>query len=547
MQNQQSPKRTYLPILILLAANIICGLIVFRNYGLSWDEPLFYDYAESLGYAYSPREWFSGNFNLENAYGSSGTDHANRGPAYILLARGPVRLLTHLGLDAPSAWHLVNFLTFQLGVLLLYRLAIRWIRLWPAIAATALFAWQPLLWGHSFINPKDPPFLVFFLGAVLFGFEMVDTLRSESKSRSQKIWAVLLAAFFLGIATSIRVLGPLAGVLVAIYALRALNKKALPFFIAYAFAAIAIMFIAWPYLWLNPLQRFVEVFGFMSDNPTQLRVLFSGEYYRADELPRRYLPTLLAFTLTEPVWPLFLVGLVRGFWKPIAGLMNSPRDDRRQTTERFPLSTDHWSLRSPRSGITDYFLLLAWFLIPIAYVLILRPSMYDGFRHFLFMLPPVFIFAGFAFEKLFELVRSRFVSVILTVLILLTGLIPSVALHPYEYAYYNSFVGGTQGAFRTYETEYWLTCYKEAMEDFQRQATEPSTIYVHREAYIAATYVRGDITVLDERGAADQINSGDYVLVNSRSNEDLKTFEDATIVLHVSRGNAVFCVIRRIP
>ena len=145
------------PILILLIINIVVGLFTFRDYGLSWDEPLFYDYANALGYAYTPSEWFSGNFDLENAYGASGTDHANRGPAYILLAQPVVSVLESFGIDNAASWHLVNFLTFQFGVYLLYRLAKKWINSSAALAAAALFAWQPLLWGHAFINPKDPP------------------------------------------------------------------------------------------------------------------------------------------------------------------------------------------------------------------------------------------------------------------------------------------------------------------------------------------------------------------------------------------------------
>src|ERR1044071_9634156 len=98
-------------------------------------------------------------------------------PAYLLLAREPVYLLKRLGLDTASAWHLINFLFFQIGVYFLYRLAARWMKPAAALAAAALFSWQPLLWGHAFINPKDPPFLVFFLASVCLGFEMVD--RSE--------------------------------------------------------------------------------------------------------------------------------------------------------------------------------------------------------------------------------------------------------------------------------------------------------------------------------------------------------------------------------
>jgi hypothetical protein len=309
------------------------------------------------------------------------------------------------------------------------------------------------------------------------------------------------------------------------------------------------MFAAWPYLWAAPISRFVEVFGFMSDNPTQLMVLFNGELYRAGELPRRYLPTLLVLTLTEPVWPLFLIGLIAAIWKPIISLHRAPSDNTPLHTPHGPLSTGYTSssLRTGWSLITDYSLLLLWFLIPFAYVILRKPSMYDGFRHFLFMLPPVFIFAGFAFEKIFERMRSRIAGVILTTLLLLPGIMAIIRLHPYQYAYYNAFTGGTGGAFRTYETEYWLTCYKEAMEEFQGQPIENATIYVHREAYSAAAYARDNVKVLDERGAQDQIESGDYVLVNSRSNEDLKTFEDAPVVLEVTRGRAVFCTIKRIP
>jgi 4-amino-4-deoxy-L-arabinose transferase-like glycosyltransferase len=510
------------PILILLIINLLVGIFTFRNYGLSWDEPLFYDYANALGYAYSPQAWFSGNFNLENAYGSSGTDHANRGPAYITLAHPFVSAIESLGVDNASAWHLVNFFTFQLGVYLLYRLAKRWMNKSAALAAAALFAWQPLLWGHAFINPKDPPFLVFFIGAVCFGFEMIDYLGKDNKKNWESFGAILLAAFFLGITTSIRVLGPLAGMLVGIYALGKLKTPALIKLLAiYAALAILIAFITWPYLWTNPLQKFIEAFGFMSDNPTQLQVLFNGQLYRADELPRRYLPVLLGLTLTEPVLPLFLIGTLAAFWKKITFKQ-----------------TANWSL------ITSYFLLLFWFFIPFAYVILRKPPMYDGYRHFLFMLPPLFIFAGFAFEKLFETIKTRWATVTIIFILLAPAIYNSIQLHPYEYAYYNSFIGGASGAFRAYETDYWLTCYKEAVEQFNKPNAQ---LFIKREPYIAAYYAKENITIRDYRAEFGKIQTGDFVLVNTRANEDIKTFRDAPVVLQIRRGNAVFCEIKKIP
>jgi len=84
-------RATQHPVLLLLVPLLFSGLITFRAYGLSWDEPLFYAYGDAVGYAYTPANWFSSHFDLSLSYGPSGTDHRNRGPAYLVLARGPSR------------------------------------------------------------------------------------------------------------------------------------------------------------------------------------------------------------------------------------------------------------------------------------------------------------------------------------------------------------------------------------------------------------------------------------------------------------------------
>lgn len=531
------------PILILLAVNIIAGLFIFRDYGYSWDEPLFYDYGNALGYAYSPRQWFSGTFDVDNSYGSSGDDHKTRGPAYLLLSRGPVYLLESLGLDQASARHLVNFLFFQLGVYFLYRLARRWMRSSAALAASTLFAWQPLLWGHAFINPKDPPFLTFFLASICLGFEMVDTIAPEKKT---SITTVILPAVFLGITTSIRILGPLAGLLVATYFAFTIIKRtnlrvsvsptAAParagawlLFSSYAFLAMGVMFLTWPYLWENPITRFFDVLRFMSDNPTNLSVLFGSEVYRAGELPRRYLPFMLTATLTEAVWILFVAGVVIGYRK---------------------LITDASSQRS--NNLVTATLTLSWFVILVTYALMRKPAMYDGFRHFQFILPPIFVFTGFTFEFLFEKLRQisqthqSWLHAGLIGVVLAPGLIGIAQLHPYEYTYYNSFVGGTAGAFRNYETDFWLTCYKDAVEELN-DTDSPVTLFVHREAYIADYYANDNINVRERRDALDEVRSGDYMLVNTRTNEDRRILKDVEPIIQIQRGNAIFCIIKRVP
>ena len=104
--NSSSNRFIQKPIFILLAVNILIGLFVFRNYGYSWDEPLFYDYGEALGYAYTPREWFSGNFDLEQSFVDCDVRHAplHHRPV-ALVGRGEDRLVVPQRVVAVETHH----------------------------------------------------------------------------------------------------------------------------------------------------------------------------------------------------------------------------------------------------------------------------------------------------------------------------------------------------------------------------------------------------------------------------------------------------------
>jgi hypothetical protein len=515
LQNKRSP------ILLLLTFNLVIGLLVFRDYGLSLDEPLFYSYADSIGYAYSPAEWSSGEFDLVNAYGSSPGDHANRGPAYLLIARLPARFLQSTGLDMASSWHLVNFLFFQVGLYFFYTFCLRWMRPWAAFGATALMSTQPLLWEHAFINPKDPSFLVFFLVTLELGFRMAkklaDPQTGETKWRTFK--HILLPAIFLGLTTNIRVLGPLAAVLAGVYFLTLCKPARIWWFIPYGIIAYAVMVITWPYLWEAPLGKFIEVVGFMSYNPTTLKVFFNGALYPANALPLRYLPVMMLITLSEPVWPLAALGLFVAVLKTRQGKLE-------------------WRSLLPA---------LAWFAIPFFYVLLRRPPMYDGFRHFLFILPPAFVLAGIALDQVFNWLQKPWLQVTIMLALLLPGILAGIRLHPYQYTYYNQFVGGTGEASLRYETDYWLTCYKEAVEQLipvADAASGPVNLFVRREFYIAGYYAPENIIVQDFRPRLFQ--PGDFLLSHSRANPGLQVLRDTSrYFARVERDGAVFCQTQR--
>jgi hypothetical protein len=506
------------PVLALIAINLVVGLFTFRDYGFSLDEPLFYGYADALGYAYSPTEWLSGEFDLERAYGPSAWDHRNRGPAYILLARGPAHWLQAAGLPQDEAWHLVNFIAFQIGVYFFYVLCRRWMSPWGALAGAALFTTQPVIWEHAFINPKDPPFMVFFLAALELGFQMADRLAADERlSRLRLLRHTVLPGVLLGLTTSIRVLGPLAAALVVVYFLSLRRPARLHWLIPYGMVAGAAMILTWPYLWEGPVEKFLETLTFMSDNPTRLQVFFYGSVYRADELPRRYLPILFLYTLTEPVWPLALAGGLVALWRG-------------------------WQSR------LEWRSLLAtcmWFVLPFVYVLWKRPPMYDGFRHFLFILPPVFALAGLAVDGLSSWLRAPAVRVAILAALLSPGLLAGLRLHPYEYTYYNSFVGGTDRASFDFETDYWLTCYKEALGYFDPSSRFVNTLVVPREGYIARFYALEGVEIVDASQGPHSPVPGEYVLLAARANPLIQRYRGQTELTLIGRDNAIFCVIEK--
>lgn len=508
-----------LPVLLLILVNVTVGLFTFRDYGLSIDEPYFYGYADAIGYAYNPANWFSGHFDLEaNAYGPSPWDHRNRGPAYLLFARGPAHLLQALGLDQASAWHLVNFLAFQVAVYFFYVLARRWMGRWAALFATAFFAWQPVLWGHAFMNPKDPSFLLFFLLSLEFGLRMADHLAGAPADERplQTLKHVIFPAVLLGLSTSIRILGPLAGMLVGLYFLLLKKPGRTGWFLLYGLIAILVMFVSWPYLWENPIQNFIGTLTFMADNPTTLRVLFNGELYRADQLPTRYLPVMMFLTLTDFTWPLALLGGVVAV------------------------------VRARKHEIEWKSLLAAflWLVIPLGYALWKKPPMYDGFRHFMFIVPPLFILAGLGAEALFRWSKPVWARVALAFVLLLPAFLADVYLHPYQYTYYNFFIGTTHGAAYRYETDYWLTCYKDSLEWINQQPAAELRVFVNREGSIAQYYARDGVQVIDlGRSKAIQPQAGDYLLLSSRADPGIYRNIEAGSFF-IERLGAVFCVVQ---
>ncbi len=516
----------HLPFIVLILINLIIGIFTFQVYGASWDEPGFYRYASTISYAYSIQERLNGQFQIEKAFGPPQEGNKMYGPAYLLMAGMLVRVLTSI-FQVPwyPSWHIINFLSFQAGIIFFYLLCLRWMSKRAAFAAALLFSTQPIFWGHAFINPKDIPFMSFFLAAIYLGYWCIDRL-GKGKDRPPKFTTRLACLFLdmlpagltLGLLASIRMLGPFAGILIALYALVKYGRRSIPNLVTMVLIAFLVNYLTWPYLWDNPITRYLEVFQYMSKNPVIVSVLFQGVYYRSNHLPFTYFPVTVFINFTEVVWLLFLSGLAALAWKK-------------------SYKKIEWQSLLP---------VLLWFLLPFFYVIINKPPLYDGLRHFMFILPPIFIFTGFAFERLFTWVRKTWMQVILVTVMVFSGIFGILRLFPYEYTYYNSFVGGTGGAFRRFETDFWLTCYQEALEEIQKTRPEVTKVYVLRNPDLAAEVAGDSLLIEDLWPVKDQIPEGSIMLFTTRFDDDQNIRYYEPLVLSVGKDGADFCIVRRI-
>jgi hypothetical protein len=139
--------------------------------------------------------------------------------------------------------------------------------------------------------------------------------------------------------------------------------------------------------------------------------------------------------------------------------------------------------------------------------------------------------------------RPVFPWVLLTI-VTIPGVVGIVNLHPFEYTYYNAFVGGPSGTYRLYENDYWLTCYFEAMQPFDAIANENPTVYVMRQPNLAENYAVGGVEVLPYK-APNLLKSGDYILLSTRSNLDLNFTQESDVRWTIGRQGATYCIVKQ--
>ena len=400
-----------------------------------------------------------GEANLQHLVGENGlnqvwppTDRLY-GPAL----EAPLRLVERiLAADDSRSVYLVRYLLTHLFFvaasfaccLLAYRLfGSRWL----ALFALAVFLLHPRIYAHSFVNSKDVPFLgmfMIFLWLVHRAFAPKPaTASSNGTAVMGPASAFALCGVAAGLLVNLRFYGLFFVALVALMCVcefvtagsRGRQRSAIVGGLLFALASAGTYYATMPYLWADPLERFIEVVRVMSTHPTARPVAIEGELVHGSKPARALLPVW--FGITTPLLPLLLgvVGFGALVWR--VGALLPGRRTTKNLLGGTPLGFE--------------LLIAACVVVPVLVAFAIRPDLHGDWRFFYFLWAPFALLATFGLKALIDVTGSVFrrlgrpriptaIVACLAALALGANAYEMARLHPHQHLYFNALANGQQ-------------------------------------------------------------------------------------------------------
>src|SRR5580704_13879452 len=336
--------------LIVLGAVALIASLTFRDYGLGWDDYTHAEYADLLLRMYGSGFRDTGALSFANLYMyGGGFDMA----AALLHKVIPLELF--------ETRRLLGAVVGIIGLAVTWRLGRRVAGPLAGLAALLLLALCPTYYGHMFMNPKDAPFAVAMV--------------------------ILMVGLGAGLSIGSRILGGLA----LVYAVVGFiplwleetrtngAREALRRFVHVGYVLLPglvfgylVMGLIWPWSIMEPANPFQALTYFSHFFEKPWKEMFDGTLISVPDMPWSYLPTLFALQLPEVLLGLSIAGVA-------GALMSLPRAE------------------VPARRKTILLMLTLAATLPLVVAMVKRPALYNGIRHFIFVIPPMTVLAGAAF------------------------------------------------------------------------------------------------------------------------------------------------------
>ncbi|MDP1726096.1 MAG: tetratricopeptide repeat protein [Bacteroidota bacterium] len=475
--------------------------VISQDYGSTWDEKAHNEYAQ-LSYNYLTS---FGSDTAALAESTSGSDYVRQAYRFYGEQLNTIAAFVYnwAGTGVYETRHFINSIYGLIGLIFASLIAFE-LAGWRAATLAILFMFFNPGWlGHSMNNPTDIPFATGFAFAGYFMIKVMKTLPKPKFSH------VLWMAVGLGIGIASRV-G--AFLIVAYFGLflgvnwlakfkdkqKNLGKLIMPYaklLLIVTVIGFILGILLWPYALNSPIKHTIDSFSKASSNAfyTNNVELFEGKrMYMLTDAPWYYVFKFLG--IGNPIYVLLGVLLSLLLIKPL----------------------------SKKVGLGNLCMLLFMVFFPILYAEYSNLNYYNGWRHYLFILPFAIPLGAISYDYLLS--QKKFIAIGSACILLVLFAKPTYWLiknHPNEYVYFNEFTGGLAGAYGNYETDYYSNSCREAAEWIANKHPNDSLVIgINNEVTTAAYWahqINPRLNFVWTRESEEQKLGWDYLILTSRT------------------------------
>lgn len=406
-------------------------------------------------------------------------------------------------------FHLMNLLFF-IPVLVFAILLFKYLKInnWYSVIPVVFILLTPRILGDIPANPKDMPFTVaYFISiALIFIFTQAD-------SKTNIYLKNIILGLLFGYTQSLRPLGftlyPIYFIWSLISARQSREKRINLVFetVTIFFIGMFVMTATWPAIGYNFLANFKKYLSLGTDfNLWEGKILYFGQELSSKQIPWHYLPVWLFITTPISHMAMLVIGLFLAIKKKLQPL--------------------HIYL----------FLVLG---LNLALYFFIRPTLYNGVRHYSFLVLLSSYLAGLILVTLItNLPKIRKYLLMAAVGLYLTvTLFTMYKLHPFENIYFNELSGGLQNASKNFDVDYWDMTYIEAANIFKHQSNvqKNSTIFSCGARSALNYYLGTNVEIVKN------VENANYIFCNPREYEKLNT--NAKVIFTVERLSVPLIIV----
>lgn len=360
--------------------------------------------------------------------------------------------------------HYINFSLFYSGCIAFFFLIQNiWEKRLLSLLGFFVLFFNPRIFADSIYNTKDIPFLVFYVFCCL-----ALLLYIEKKGKKQ----LVILSILTGLTISLRLVGALIFFLTCFALLFSLlraclmRKKELMTFFShialFLFISLGVLYTCWPILWSDPTNIF-RAASVMGHYPWYSTVLFMGKLISTKNIPWYYLPVWITITTPVSVLILFFFGCVKLI-------------SRAKNIIRLVFMKKALNISSSEKKILYLSPLL---ILPFLIVFLLKPTVYDGWRHFYFIYPLLLLIVLLGINFFLNRLQNNSIIFFLALTFLfIEPVVFSLRHHPNEFVYFNSLAGKNYNEIKmNYELDYWGVSNQEVLEKTLHALSGKITIF----------------------------------------------------------------------